>query len=386
MATETHDKPDLLVLGVHSESDGYPNVLYRLQDLRRFQQFTYREINIPFWRADLATRSSFQLIRKLLHAILAHAELLMRYLKGPVPQILYVPYPAIGVLAIMSMLPHRLRPRHIAADTFISIYDTVVNDRCLLARGNPLARLLHLVEKRACTFADINIVDTPENAKWLCNELGLDKNKVHAVTLSTDELHFRPNPYKANIGVLRILFVGTLVPLHGVNIIVEAAALLNQRKDIVFRLMGNGQEASHLEEAMQDSGATNIEWVRDWQSPDQIADEIERADICLGIFGKSAKAQRVCPFKIYVYSTVGRPIITGQTQWLQRTLSALDYTPFATVPVGNAAALASKIAELADNPTLRQQLADDSRRFYATHLSNKIAREQIAECLRPIRA
>jgi glycosyltransferase involved in cell wall biosynthesis len=284
------------------------------------------------------------------------------------------------------MLPRRHHAKHIVADIFISIYDTVVNDRRLLRPNNPLARFLRLVEKRACTFADINIVDTEENAAWLYRELGLPDGKARPVTLSTDELHFRPSPYAPNEGVVRVLFVGTLVSLHGIDVIAEAATLLSKHSNIVFRLIGDGQEACHLEKAIRDSGAKNIAWVRAWESSEQIAQEIERADICLGIFGKTAKAQRVCPLKVYAYSAIGRPIITGQTEWLRRAVSALEHAPFAAVPVGNASALANKIIELANNPTLRLQLADDSRRFYETNLANQIANSQLMKCLIPIRA
>lgn len=386
MPADERIKPYLLVIGVHSASPGYPNVLYRLNDLRESGRFAYREINVPFWQEGLAGSRALRLFRVGLRAILAHTELLYRYLKSPVPQLLYVPYPAVSVLALLSLLPRRFRPGHVVADVYISVYDTVVNDRCLLGKGNPLARLVWLIEKRAYSYADMVVVDTRENAAWLCAEFNLTADKVRAVPLSTDEQHFRSSPYQPKTGALRVLFVGTLVPLHGAIVIIKAFACLGHRPDINFRLIGDGQDAHLIEQAIQDPDARNVDWVRDWQPPERIAEEIERADICLGIFGDTAKAQRVCPFKVYAYAGVGRPIITSQTDWLTRATSGLGYTPFATVPVGDASALADKIVELADDPGLRRRLAEDGRRFYAAALTNSIANEQFLECLMPVKA
>ena len=126
--------------------------------------------------------------------------------------------------------------------------------------------------------------------------------------------------------------------------------------------------------------------MRDWQTAENIADEIEHADICLGIFGNTAKAQRVCPFKLYAYAAVGRPIITGHTQWLQNATANLHYRPFATVPVNDPEALANEIAALAENPERRCELAEYSQRFYAMGLANQIVSELFLECLQPIKA
>jgi hypothetical protein len=78
---------------------------------------------------------------------------------------------------------------------------------------------------------------------------------------------------------------------------------------------------------------------------------------------------------------MGRAIITGETAWLKETTELLSNAPFASVPVGDGAALAAKIVLLADNQTLRAKLAANSHEFYQTHLGNQPALNKLASCL-----
>ncbi len=381
MEIDKRSRPTLLILGVHKACEGYPNVLYRLKSLYVSQYFNVSEINISFWEESSYRNLFSSLPRSVVRALIAHLRLMLRFVRAPAPDLIYVPYPGIFVLAVLSMLPRRNKCVPIIADAFISVHDTVVHDRGFLERRYPLARMLHWLEKRGYNHASQLIVDTPENAAHLCQTFNLPPDKVVAVPLSTNEVDYRPSVYQPHTGSLRVLFIGTLVPLHGATAIVEAAACLRHHSDIEFRMIGDGQDAPDIERLIV-KYKLNLVWLREWQTPERLAKEIERADICLGIFGKTAKAQRVCPFKIYAYATVGRSIITGETEWLRNMAARQDPAPFASVPIANPVALADKILELAKSPSIRFQLAVESRRFYEKNLANKVASRQLLECLR----
>ncbi|MCR4303661.1 MAG: glycosyltransferase [Gallionella sp.] len=366
----------LLVLGVHLKSEGYPNTLYRLREMEASGLFQMSEINVPMWSESTQNRHGLsRLTRNLWRAVIAHIAVTIRYLAATRPERVYVPYPAVFVLFLLSWLPAWRRPGYVVADVFISLYDTIVLDRRLIKQGGLTARMLKWIETRAYAGADKLVADTPQNARFLCEIFKLPEAKIIAVPLSTDEIHFKYTPYLPSHGVCRVLFVGTMIPLHGMETILEAANLLSERSDIHFKLIGDGQDAPIVEARLR-AHMPNLEWERTWQSSQQIAEEISRADICLGIFGAGGKAQRVCPFKIYAYASMGRAVITGETRWLRETVQPLGET-FASVPVNNAAALAAKIIQLADAPALRANLAANSRQFYENHLSNQAALRQL---------
>lgn len=376
----TDARHSLLVLGVHLKSEGYPNTLYRLRDLEASGMFQMAEINVPMWREITQNRHGLaRLTRNAGRAVFAHFAVMARYLANAKrPERVYVPYPGVFVLLLLSFLPARLQPKWVVADVFISLYDTVVLDRRLFKQDGIVARILKWVESRAYAYADRLVVDTQQNARFLSALFGLPDAKAIVAPLSIDEAHFRHSHYQEHAGICRVLFVGTMVPLHGIATILEAARLLSDRPDIRFKLIGNGQDAP-LVEAWLRTHVTHLVWEKAWQPSSRIAEEISHSDICLGIFGEGGKTQRVCPFKVYAYASMGRAIITGETEWLKETIR--QHETFASVPVNDAAALAAKIAQLADDPALRSKLAASSSNFYQAHFGNRRATKMLASCL-----
>ncbi|MGH8050049.1 MAG: glycosyltransferase [Arenimonas sp.] len=316
----------------------------------------------------------------VLRGVFAHFVVLFRYVFSAKVDIVYVPYPAIFIVFLLSWLPGKQGSKRIVVDAFISLYDTVVNDRALLKEGSILARILYRIEKRAYLFSTKTIVDTPQNLDFLVSTFVLEESKLASIPLSTDEHQFQSKNYRLEPGVCRVLFVGTLVPLHGMQTILAAASILSSRGDITFRLIGDGQDAYRIED-WKLSNSASLHWERKWLPSALIAKEIEQADICLGIFGSGDKTQRVCPFKIYAYACVGRPIITGKTDWTEKLFEQTGEQLFETTPVGDAEKLASMISRLADDPGMRENLALASRKLYEQCLSNSIANEKLLDCL-----
>lgn len=253
-------------------------------------------------------------------------------------------------------------------DGFISLYNTVVNDRKLWSPNALLSRLLYKLERHAFIKADIVLVDTPQNAEFYSKLFNLSSAHFLALPLATNETNYIPTPYSPSRERCRVLFIGTLVPLHGIRTIIEAARRLASRRDIEFKIIGDGADAPILQAAIAD--LANVTWQRRWCSAEELANEIKASDICLGVFGDTDKTQRVCPYKIYSYSSIGRAIITGNTDWLQSAVGSATSPSFLGVPVNNPPALADAIAFLADAPQERTRLAELARNFYTTHLSN----------------
>lgn len=366
----------LLVAGVHQSTDAYPNTLHRVRQLRR--QLGAHEVNFPMWSTPTggwqSTRSP---VRTLWRAITSHLQVVWTVWREPRYDYVYIPYPAPLVALLLSLLPHR--PRHMVLDGFISLYDTVINDRKLWSPNTLLSRLLFAIERHAFAKADMVLVDTQQNADFYAKLFRLSRTRFVALPLATNEENYVPTPYQPIARRCRVLFIGTLVPLHGISTLIEAVHLLASRQDIEFRIVGDGAGGSALESEI--TGLTTVTWRRGWYTSEELAHEIKEADICLGIFGDTEKTQRVCPYKLYSYASIGRATITGETDWLQSITTSGEHPPFLGVPVNNPLALADAIVSLADDPNGRTRLGDAAREFYATHLSNAASMERLEHLL-----
>lgn len=363
-------RPSVLVVGVHQSTEAYPNTLYRLQGLR--ERFDVREVNRPLWSTpEGGTASVRSPWRTIYRAVVSHVQLAWEVFRGPAADIAYIPYPAPSVALVLSMLPCKRRPRRFVLDGFISLYDTIVNDRKLWRPEGWRARLLWVIERTAFRKADAVLVDTPQNANFYAGTFRLPRDKFVVLPLSTNEAEYAPSPYRPVEGRCRVLFIGTLVPLHGIETIVAAARLLSHQSEIEFRVIGNGTEAPKLHASL--AGLSNVVWERRWHTPSELADNIAEADICLGIFGGTSKAQRVCPYKLYAYASVGRATVTGDTDWLRSINFGEAAVPFRAVVVSDPRALASAITDLANSPAERMRLARNAEAFYRSQLANQVA-------------
>lgn len=372
--------PKLTVIGVHTACEAYPNTLYALSGLQHY--FDVKEINAPLLPQEGgAIRAKGNALSKAWKITWAHVRVLTKGLVlRPRPERVFIPYPAPIVLYAWSLVPRGLRPRRIVADAFISLYDTIVNDRGLLRPNDWRARLLWSIERRAYGVADAVVVDTHLNADFYASLFRLSRDKFVAVPLATNEHDFAPTAFSAHRGTCNVVFIGTLIPLHGISTIVDAARLLESRSEIRFTIVGTGQQAAILKAALDD-GAINITWEREWKTPAQLFSYIKLADICLGIFGSGSKAQRVCPYKVYAYARVGRPIVTMWSAWLERAANDFGEMPFVAVNAANAHALAAEISRLADDAALRDEMAGRARDFYDAMLANQVAAAKLRASL-----
>lgn len=384
--------PSLTILGVHLKSDGYPNVTYRVQALHACATMRVQEINYPFKAEQDNSAKSVRLLAALrtvigaLRFIYAHLNVIVRYLGTDKKGVVYLPYPAVLLLLLFSILPRFIRPQSIAVDAFISVYDTVITDRKLVRADSIVGRLIWWLENRAYGIADVVIVDTIFNAQYFNQTFpSLRTREVVPLPLSINESFFCRTEYPPHSPACHVVFLGTFVPLQGVDTIAKAAVLLENRADIRITLVGNGQTAGAVEEILSRRECSNIEWIRGWQNKDQVKAHIVGANICLGIFGDGDKAQRVWPFKNYHYMAVGRPLITGDTECARYlAVRSGSAKPFITVPCGDAFALAEAIKTLADSPESRTQLGMLGHQYYMSHLSSMAAEAHLLAILRRI--
>jgi glycosyltransferase involved in cell wall biosynthesis len=85
-------------------------------------------------------------------------------------------------------------------------------------------------------------------------------------------------------------------------------------------------------------------------------------DICLGIFGNTAKAARVIPNKIYEAAALGKAIITADTPAIRELFT--DRQDILLCKRSDPADLAEKIMLLKNDTALRRKIADGALRLF----------------------
>jgi len=248
----------------------------------------------------------------------AYPGLIWRYMRAPGHDAVLVGY--LGHLDVLVLWPFaKMRGVPVIWDVFLSLYNTVVEDRRLVGRGNPLAWALFGWEWLACRAARLVVMDTGAHADYLVGRYGIAPEKTASVLVGVEPEAFPPVSGEQRDGdELTVLFYGQFIPLHGIETIVRAAQLAHGAP-IRWILIGGGQEEQNIRRLLAEAPA-NVEWI-DWVDYRDLRGHIARADICLGIFGDTGKAARVIPNKVFQILSAGAPLITRDSPAIRELLS-----------------------------------------------------------------
>lgn len=241
-------------------------------------------------------------------------------------------------------------------DCLVSLYDTEVNDRCRVSRFSPYAWILWMTDWLGLRLADVVLADTDEHREFFAETFGVDPEKILVIPVGCRSDLFRPASESMKCSdVFNVEFHGTYIPLQGSEIILTAAReLLKRGENVQFTLIGTQMEQALMPIAME-WGLTNVRFHRS-VSIDKIPQFLHDADVCLGIFGMTAKADRVIPNKAYEAIACGKPLITGNTTAARRVFT--DRKNVLLCRCGDAGELVDRILMLKGDAELRRKIAE----------------------------
>jgi glycosyltransferase involved in cell wall biosynthesis len=307
------------------------------------------ERHVPLWEGEHKWRTGVSVLPKLM---LAEARLFRR--RDAEADAVIVGYPGHFDLPAAR---RAARGRPVVFNPLVSLVDTFVGDRGRFRAGSLPARLLSWLDRRALRAADVVVADTQANADFLAELTGLPEQHFAVCYVGAEEDVFTPGwaPEEPATAV----FVGKLIPLHGLETILGAARFA---PELLFRVIGSGQL-----EPLLHSRPPNVEWVR-WVDYEHLPRELYRAGCALGIFGTSEKARRVIPNKAFQALACGVPLVTADTAAARELL--VDGESALLVPPGDPEALADALRRL--TPDLAQRLAEGGHAVYREQASEEV--------------
>ena len=251
------------------------------------------------------------------------------------------------------------RGRPVVFNPLVSLYETLVEDRGRFTAGSAGAGILRQVDRLALRRADLVVADTAENARYLGALAGLPAERLAVCFVGAEERLFRPGWQPAES--FHVLFVGKLIPLHGLETILAAARLA---PELPFRVVGSGQL-----DALLDDRPPNVEWI-EWVDYERLPEENQRAGCVLGVFADSPKTGRVIPNKAFQALACGAPLVTADTPAARELLR--DEESALLVPPGEPEALAAAVRRLAAEPGLARRIGAGGLAAYREQASEDV--------------
>lgn len=269
------------------------------------------------------------------------------------PEVVVVPYPGHHVVGDVA----RIADVPVVLDLFLSAHDTVIGDRRLFAEGSLPAKALRALDRAACRAADLVLLDTDANVAHVAALVAMPTAHFASVPIGDPAAPPTTAPYTPpTAGHLRVLFFGTGVPLHGLDVLIDAVAMVPA---VTLVLVGG----THADRACAQARlGPRLDLQPEFVDRGRLQAWIDGADLVAGVFSGGDKARRVVPFKVVHALASGRPVITADVPAVRAVLR--DGEGAFLVPPGDASALAARLRELAAAPSALVAAAAAARPVY----------------------
>ena len=271
--------------------------------------------------------------------------------------------------------------RLLILDHMMSPYDSLVHEKKLVKEGGMVGRIIHLYERSILRSADIVLTDTEPHRSYLAGQFGVDAEKIHPIPVGTDEEVFKPVPVPSHRGkkdLFHVLFYGSFLPLHGIDIILRAAQVLRDSPMRFTIIGGKGRALRDFHEMRKRLDLNNIIHKK-WVPYEQLPDAIQEADVCLGgPFGDTGQAHRVITGKTFQSMAMGKPVIVGKTG---HDYGFRDKENCLLVAQGDKEELARTIRWCFENQDQLPVIGDNGLHLYREHFSTDRIRKILQEIL-----
>jgi glycosyltransferase involved in cell wall biosynthesis len=364
--------------GTYILGEGYPVNETILQAFRA-TGFEVVECHADLWRNPRGRWSSLNWFLSPLfwfHTLRIYLKLIFKYYKVGPYDLMIVGYLGHQDIFLAKLL-NLVKGRPVVLIAFNSLYEKVVEDRRLFSTRHPLALFLHWIDRTACRLADLVLLDTQAHIDYFVQEFHLPSEKFLRVFVGSNLKipHSGVAAPSKGESVFEVLFMGTYIPLHGIETIIRVAKILEAEPDLRFTLVGQGQLYPQIKEMAEQMGLPNLQFIGRWVPTAELVGYIARAGVCLGVFGKGGKAQRVIPCKVFDYLAMAKPLITADTPAIRELLTHGENAYLC--PMGDEQVMARQILQLKNDPDLRQRIATNGYQTYLRFCTPEVIGESL---------
>jgi glycosyltransferase involved in cell wall biosynthesis len=157
-----------------------------------------------------------------------------------------------------------------------------------------------------------------------------------------------------------LLHAGAMGRVNGLDFVIDAAERLRDHSDIVFVLIGDGNQKPFLERKAQKLGLTNVE-ILPSVSKQQLPEILAAADVALVIIAKYPIIEDNCANKFFDGLSAGKPVLLNYSGW-QRKILEDDEAGFGC-ELCNLGQFVEKVLYLKSHRRRRQKMGANGRQL-----------------------
>lgn len=182
---------------------------------------------------------------------------------------------------------------------------------------------------------------------------------------------------------ITVLYSGTHGLVHGMDVILDAAELLDADHRFRFLLVGDGSDKERLVGEAERRNIRNIRFLPS-QTPETLAETMRGADVCVATTDASDFSRGTIPVKIFDYMACSRPVVAALDGDGRSVVE--DSGGGIVVAPEDGRALADALVRLADDPEQRRLLGERGCSFVRERCSRRVLAERMEKTLASVNA
>lgn len=184
---------------------------------------------------------------------------------------------------------------------------------------------------------------------------GLDEDKAVIIHPAVDTDLFKPVERNDSKETLRLVTTGSLIWSKGYEYLITALSLLSETDvKAELHIIGEGYERSHILFSAQDLGVQEKVFLHGKLTPEQVRDQLQRADIFV-----FASLSEGLPNAVLEAMSCGLPVVTSDCGGVSEAVT--DGVEGFVVPVREPVLMAEALYTLAQDPVLRKRMGAAGR-------------------------
>lgn len=223
-----------------------------------------------------------------------------------------------------------------------------------------------IIDWLAVHFADSILLESQAQKQFFEQRFGISK-KYHVLYTGADDSIFHCEQTAQQKPSFTVLFRGNLTLESGILYILEAARLLKSKRDIRFRIIGQGKLLRRVENYIADNHLSNVEIIAQFLSEEELREKMCDTSLSLGQFADNPRLSRTIPHKAFESLSMGIPYLSGDAPAIREIVE--EGVSGFLVPLASATTLAQKIGVLYKEKVLCMRVGENGRSVFEQSFS-----------------
>jgi glycosyltransferase involved in cell wall biosynthesis len=179
-------------------------------------------------------------------------------------------------------------------------------------------------------------------------------------------------------GKFIVLYAGAHGMSNDLDIVLDAAANLQDFQNLAIVLLGDGKEKKNLMTRAVEIGLQNIHFISSVPK-DEMGAALAASDACIAILKPIEMYKTVYPNKVFDYMAAGRPVILAIDGVIREVVETARAGLI--VKPGDAVSLADAIRNLAENPISRIRMGKNGRVYIENHFDRATLAQELMDLM-----